>query len=257
MTPPSITFNGVPCSLVLPFAPVARQDTLLCRSPIGAGVGQPVVVVVSTQSSAGRSPPVLWSYDPPTVSSIWPVSGPTAGAPLTNVTTDSINYALGPPVIVTVRGTNLGNDTTVGQLTLVQPASEATAAVAQGRAPLPDIVVNASFVISWNHTTVVFRLPPGSGVDLRVMATVGGQSSSDDVEFNYDPPSVLHVLRFDKSPADCVARSQCFTFGKEKACTLQPAGCYGTEVRGRERCGASIAPLHRPLLSLRVPPGRL
>lgn len=236
VTPPSIAFNGVPCPLVPPFSPAARHDTLLCRSPVGAGTGQPVEVVVSGQSSSGRSSaPVLWSYDPPTVSSISPASGPTAGAPLTNVTADSINYALGPPVIVTVRGTNLGNDTSVGRLTLVQPPSEVAAAAAQGRAQLPDIPVNASFVISWNHTMVVFRLPPGSGVNIRVIASVGGQASAynNDVEFNYDPPSVLHVLRYDKSPADCVARSQCFTFGTTKACTLEPAGCYGTEVRAR------------------------
>jgi hypothetical protein len=225
ITPPSITFAGLPCINSVPFAVSPLHDTLSCVSPVGVGADLAVVVAVTGQSSAGRSSPTLWTYDPPVVLSISPASGPTAGAPLTNVTSDGINYSLGPPLIITVTGDNFGADASTGSLWLMQPLGST----------LPDINVANSSILSWNHTAIVFLLPAGSGANLQVVAYVSGQSSADDpaapaVFFSYDPPSVFSVLRYDVPQPQCAARPLCFSYGTSQACNLIPAGCYGTQV---------------------------
>ena len=217
---------------------------LQCYSPIGPvngqGVGLPVVVVVSNQSSAGRPAAApttpAWTYDPPVVFAISPSMGPTAGARLTNVTTDLIHYALGPPVVVTVTGANLG--ATPGSLRLRQRLDAPVGLV--------DTVVNGSRLLSWNHSTVVFELPPGEGTFMSVNVTVGGQASqAGAVYFSYDPPEVLGVLRYDRAPVDCQPRPLCFTtYGAngttDKACSVLPGGCYDTAVSGGRGGGAVV-----------------
>ena len=261
MTPPNVTFAGVPCTNPVPaasFSPSPLHNTLSCLSPVGVGTGQAVTVVVSGQSSAGRFPsPVLWSYNPPVVTSISPATGPTAGAPLTNVTSDGIHYALGPPIVVTLTGSNLGPGVSAGgSVSFAQPPWAAAAALAAGQDAPMDVVVANTSIGSWNHTTIVFLMPPGFGEGLIVTVKVGGQSSSDPnseytppVLFSYAPPSVLSVVRYDVPISQCASRPLCFSFGTQEACKLVPAGCFGTQVRVLGvlvGCGCSAYPAHPP-----------
>ena len=185
-------------------------------------------LVVSTQVSSFASTPVAWSYDPPVVYSITPASGPTAGAILTNDTSDGVNYALGPPLVCTLRGANLGASPAAGTLAF-----------------LPSLVVANSSILTWNHTTVSFYMPQGSGSlsNLPVQALIGGQDSIQSsaipgVTFTYDPPSVLRVTRYDKAASLCAPIKRCYSYAvglgnaTAEACKPEPQGCYGTEVRG-------------------------
>lgn len=250
MTPPTITLGGLPCNVVLPFIPAPRHDVVSCRSPVAVGSNLAVVVVVSgqvrkqclgaqadmgmpslvgiEQVSSFASTPVAWSYDPPVVSSISPASGPTAGAILTNDTSDGVNYALGPPIVCTVKGTNLGANPAAGTLSF-----------------LPSIIIPNSSILTWNHTTVSFYMPQGSGSlsNLPVQALIGGQDSTlssaiPGVTFTYDAPSVLRVTRFDKAASLCAPIQRCYSYAvglgnaTAEACKPEPQGCFGTEVRG-------------------------
>ena len=252
VTPPIIAFNGVACANSTSnaaFFPSVRHDTLTCISPVGFGAGKSVNVTVAGQSSAGRGSellPVIWNYDAPVVYSIFPASGPTAGAHITNITSDGVNYALDTPIVVTVKGANFGADMSAGALWFKQPPEIVAAAAASGSLA-SDILVPSMSIISWNHSTIVFFMPPieyrlgyvGSGLNLHVTVVIGGQSSADNtfspiVQFNYDPPSVLRILPFGVPLSQCADRKVCFKFGASntsKSCKLIPAGCFGTEVR--------------------------
>lgn len=193
----------------------------------------PFIVQVSSFLSSA----VAWSYDPPVVFSISPASGPTAGARLTNVTSDGVHYALGPPIVCTIRGANLGVNASAGSLSF-----------------LPSIPVLNSSILTWNHTTITFTMPQGSGSlsNLPVQALIGGQDSTLStatplVTFSYDPPSVLYVTRFDKTAAQCTPFQQCYSYATgignatSEACKLVPQGCYGTEVGVDAIAGCSTA----------------
>jgi len=153
---------------------------------------------------------------------------------ITNVTSDGVNYDLGPPIVVTVTGANLGADMFAGALWFMQPL----------RYPLAlDILVANASILSWNHSAVVFLMPrmeyklgySGSGLNLIVTAVVGDQSSAESensttVNFSYDPPSVQQVQRYGVPKSQCADQSLCFTVGTSRSCKTIPADCYGTEM---------------------------
>ena len=242
--PPNIDFDGVTCASTSPgaaFVPSAQHDILVCLSPAGFGTDKLVNVTVAGQSSVGRGI-VTWNYDAPVVSSIFPATGPTAGAHVTNITSDGLSYALDNPILVTVAGANFGADASAGTLWFKQPPDVSASAESTG-SPVLDILVANTAIISWNHSAIVFLMPRieyrlgyvGAGTNLRVTTVIGGQSSATSassllVQFNYEPPSVQRVQRYDIPASQCDDRTTCFKFGQSRTCKLVPADCYGTEV---------------------------
>lgn len=143
------------------------QDSLRCTLLGGEGADLPVVVAVAGQNSTQTVP---FAFQKPVVSSVAPRVAPTAGGPQ-----------------VAVRGRNLGRN---GRVELHSIASS------DGTAETATVQVPPENVVSWSHTEVVFRVPPGQGADRAVVVRAGGQASpasSKDAAFAYAPPSVASV----------------------------------------------------------------
>ena len=87
------------------------------------------------------------------------------------------------PVLATIEGSNFGQ--------LDEPWS--IAFVSTGLSVLPPVEVLGSHIISFNQTVVHFKVPPGYGVNRKLLFTVGGQSQSnvDDIVFGYEPPELV------------------------------------------------------------------
>lgn len=104
---------------------------------------------------------------------------------------------------------------------------------------MPTFLVNASSIISQSDFAISFYMPVGFGTGLRVVVSVGGQSSSPTASgvdrFDFDPPSVLSFVRYSVNPAVCAppVAPTCSTvtpFGGNATtqCEFVYPGCYPT-----------------------------
>ena len=129
---PIVTIGGTAATSVV----VVDATTITCTTPPGTGTSKDVVVTISGTPSTGGTG--LFSYLPPTIASIAPSSGSTAGG-----------------TSVTITGTNFGGtpSVTIG-----------------GAAATSVVVVDA--------TTITATTPAGSAGARDVVVTVTGQSST-------------------------------------------------------------------------------
>jgi len=143
---PTVTIGGQDC----PLATSGNTHThLSCTVPPGGGLAQPLVVTAQGQSSA----PFAFDYPPPTVTSISPQTGDTAGV-----------YTL------TVAGTNFATD----------------AAVTVGGRPCPLSSKNST------QLACTVSAGQGANLNVTVTQS-GNQSASSPVKFSYNPPAVSAV----------------------------------------------------------------
>ena len=129
----------------------STSDMIKCTIPQGQGTGLSVVVTTGGQSSN----PQFLSYSNPSISSVSPLNGPTAGN-----------------IHLTIVGTSFG--THGGSVTIGANSA-------------------ACNITSQTDTTVICTLPPGDGQSQNLIMTVTtGQSVqySNIQLFNYDPPTV-------------------------------------------------------------------
>lgn len=145
--PGTVMVNTTPATMV-----THTQTTGTFVTPPGYGVGNAVVYSVAGQESNI----VYFHYSPPTLSSISPASGPTAGG-----------------TVVTATGTNFG------------PAGTPATVTVGG--------VNATDVMVLGHTTLTFKTPPGVGTNKAVVIFVGGQSNTPLNIWSYQPPSLVDI----------------------------------------------------------------
>ena len=232
-TSPSVTLGGVPCALAPGWVPAPGHDTLACVAPHSQGVAQAVVVSVSGQvSGPAPSSAGWWSYDAPAVVRVTPDHGPTSGRTVGDLTADGLHRTPGARIVTTLTGTNLGMHGVVAMW-----------ATEDGDPLAANVSVPAGDVLSWNDTTVVYYAPEGFGYGLEPRLWAGQWSGPTPVRFDYDPPTVLAVMRADRTLSQCQTFDQCFTAGNTTRCRTVTMGCYPT--RGGfalEVVGASFGP---------------
>ena len=203
---PIITIGGFSASLLSSFVFYGAQNRLDAILPPGWGANLSVVVTVEGQSSNSN---VLYTYAPPAVTSIFPISGPTSGLTLS-----------GSVINMTITGMNFGRD---GWIEFVPLVPSSTSVV---------ITVSSSSIYFYNDTTILFPMPEGAGYNLQVVVIVGGQASQQTgVLFSYDPPSVLSISNAGEPLADCLPRIVPTDFGAVVLnLTVYPSypGCFPT-----------------------------
>ena len=130
-----------------------------------------------------------------------------------------LQYAPGPPIRCVLQGSNFG---------IFDPNSS-WVAFASSDTPPNYFIAASSMIISWNHTAIVFFMPPGAGFHLAVTVSAGGQTQSPSwpiVYFDYDPPLLLAVGRSDRSLESCTSHLSC-TSGFCKPVVAQCYDCAG------------------------------
>lgn len=141
----SVTVGGQSC-------PITSQGhtLVMCTAPSGTGTNQLVTLTVDGRSTTASQ---TYSYAAPTLTSLTPTSGPTAGG-----------------ITLTLSGSSFG-------------ASGATVQVGGAACP----------VTAQTQTSLECTLPEGQGVSRPVVVTVDGQSSNGAVRFNYAAPVLTQV----------------------------------------------------------------
>ena len=143
---PSVSIGGIQADLV---PGSVDHESILCVLPEGQGVNREVRVTVGPQVSNVLE----LDYDPPSITSVNPSVGPTAGN--VPITVQGNNFGLNPSV-------------TIGGLS----------------APLAS---NGN-----SHTQLVVTLPAGAGANRDVVVSVGTQQSNA-VDFDYAPPEITGI----------------------------------------------------------------
>lgn len=118
--------------------------------PEGVGLDFPIEVTTATGDTSNSYP---FSYLGPTVESIDPASGPTAGG-----------------TVLTIHGSNFGAITDVARIGGVQVQS-----------------------LSWSHTAIEVRSPEGVGLGQAVEVHTASGDSNSDVLFDYAGPTVSQI----------------------------------------------------------------
>jgi hypothetical protein len=176
----SVTLGGSACAIA-----DWTQSRIICTNPPGQGANVPLVVTVSGQSSKANS---QFSYAPPTISSVTPSSGPTAGG-----------------TVLTLKGSDFGNNGVVllggavcptrtwshnmivcttppgeGQLPLtVTVAGQSSPAAFFSYYPLllSITATNAAMVLSWPETAADYLLESAGVLDPRSSAWTPASAS--------------------------------------------------------------------------------
>ena len=145
----SVTVNGVSCSSV---GALYTDDHVECSLPAGYGSGVAVVITVAQQTHSAS-----FSYDAPTLTTVSPSVGPTAG-----------NFNL------TLTGTNF--------------------ACVSASVPL-GVTFNAvnTTVYSCTQTSALIALPAGTGTSQVLQASVSSLRSNSLSSFSYSPPNITRV----------------------------------------------------------------
>ena len=155
---PNITIGGVPCAVTF-----WSHTFVNCTVAPGEGIGHVVHVTVDGLPMS-TSPAPVWSYDPPSVTSVAPSTVATTGGEVVSVTGTSW---LHPQVVLVDVSASTGQalDPSIGRTVYVDP-------------------VNGSVTA----TTLQFVTPPASGFPRQVVVTAGGQ-------FSVRTPATLLALR--------------------------------------------------------------
>jgi hypothetical protein len=141
---PIVSVGGRACVLSPTYVPTVSHNQIICIAPPGQGANLSVVVTVASQTSTSNT--ATYQYALPQVFSISPIRGPTSGLN-TN----------GAPINITLHGQNLG---------LVSTITFVPVGIDEG---LPEIPVAAESITFQNHTTIVFQMPEGTGIELQVV----------------------------------------------------------------------------------------
>ncbi|MGC3958876.1 MAG: IPT/TIG domain-containing protein [Verrucomicrobiota bacterium] len=115
--------------------------------------GQGTNIPIFVITGGQSSPTTFYGYAPPGITNVSPSLGPEIGG-----------------ITVTLRGTNFG---TSGVVTVGTNG-------------------NNAIISGWSHNQIQFTLPPGTGTNVPVVVTVGGQISPA-VGFNYFRPAITNV----------------------------------------------------------------
>ena len=132
----------------------ASATQIVCAVPAGHGTNLPVVVK-SGLFGGTASNSVPFSYAPPSISSVTPNHGATAG---------------GYPV--TISGSSFGSVPVSGYVT-IGPAQCA--------------------VTSWSHSTIVCTAPAGRGPNQAVVVVDQDKQRTSPADFDYDPPVITSI----------------------------------------------------------------
>ena len=163
-----VTFNnpsGAGSSLVCsPYGLGQSHTQIQCTVPGFVGANVPIYATVSNQVSNGYP----YSYNPPTIMSIIPLSAPTQGGTL-----------------ITFNGTNYGNGLSFGTINYALTFANTA-------------VTNVSLV---NQTLFTFTAPPGTGPSVPFTFIVGGQAATylGTAAFSYQSPVITRVSGCDLS----------------------------------------------------------
>ena len=164
-----------------------NHTTILCEMQPGQGTDLEISVTVNGEVSGGRAgaTPVAFSFMPPTILDMSPLSSPTRGG-----------------TVVTIVGTSFGSKDAI-----VEFLGD-TSTSAQGSA-LADTIGPIS-LSAHNHTHISFVVPEGQGHDRRVRVTVGGQSTIyGAASFHYDAPSFTKIVQ----PEGCMTQVRTIACG--------------------------------------------
>jgi large repetitive protein len=135
------------------------DTAIVCMLLPGQGMNLVVAVTLAAQSSGANSG--IFSYAAPTIASLVPSSGPTSG----------LDLGSGLPSILTITGDNFG----IGGFVTLGATATCT-------------------LVSWSHTQIRCNLPQGQGLNVPVLATVGGQiSSASPAFFSYTAPTLVSI----------------------------------------------------------------
>jgi len=147
---PVVSIGGRNCAFA---SNNVTDSTIYVLSPIGDGTQNIVKVQVGTQSTTFTT---FFKYNPPTITSISPLNGPTSG-----------NTKL------TIKGTNFGVNSTLSGL-------------------IDMFAATLSFV---SNTTVYLTTPVGVGVDLPIKININGQTATNPSlqQFQYDKPTITSI----------------------------------------------------------------
>jgi IPT/TIG domain/Tyrosine-protein kinase ephrin type A/B receptor-like len=149
----SIQIGGRTCTVV---NSVYSHSLIHCELPSGQGVQQEVQVTATGGAlGLGSSNGVSFSYNPPSVSSITPSNGPTAG----------------PPARITIFGSNFG--------------LSGVATVAGS--------VCTPVTFGYLHGRIECEIPPGQNPSQVVRVNVSSQISAQSIVLNYDRPVISSV----------------------------------------------------------------
>ena len=217
--------------------PATRIDhwTLTCHLPEGSGSGMELLVIIAGIASANNS--VTFSYDPPVIfnASVYPVDpltlepilDPTAPLPTyngSNSSYDLYNRALQLPggsigARTQLRGGTRGNDTVVvltgANLGALNPLAHCVCmADLRRRAAFPAGVNECTCdeletflgegevppyrILSWSHTSIMFRPNPGVGLK-EILLSVRGNGlglprfSPQAINYAYEPPRITAI----------------------------------------------------------------
>ena len=160
-----VQINSVTCASI---GAVDSHSKIQCVLPPGSGTDRPVVVKVAGQTSPPVTPAdgdnpeytPLFHYDPPSIGTINPATGPTQGGILVTITGTSFS----PSATVTIGGE-----------------------------------VCATISSTQTYTSLVCQIPAGVGMDLPVIVTVDGQDS-EPKPFSYGNPTITQPLSPAVSP---------------------------------------------------------
>ncbi len=282
----TVTIGGAACPVTL-----QGHTQVRCTLPVGQGTAQPVVLTVGGQVSntlfLSYDPPVITGLAPasgPTSGGSLTIDGANFGAmgifdatvtvggvscPVTSATHTTIVCTAPPgvgvdlPVIVTLAGQSSAP-------ALFDHLPPAITSIAPDNGPMAGGVVltltgtnfgaagatvtvagNACPVLSQSHTSATCTLPAGTGKNLPVVLTVGGQSSSAAL-FDYDAPEIA------ASPSPLAFGEVLIGgAGSDATLTLSNAGAIDLHVSSLVISGAAAADytIVSPPLPITVVPG--
>jgi hypothetical protein len=155
--------------------------------PAGVGTGIDFTVLVVNQQSTAKL-----SFDAPTIDAT--NSGPflvsTVGRDL--VTIKGSNFG-GHPFVADTYNTNTRSYIDVDSA-LGAKRSSSTFTASASSSSTTSLQRNELKLHSWNHTTIVFQVPEGDGIEWDISITAGNQLISLPKKLNYKTPSVLNVM---------------------------------------------------------------
>jgi hypothetical protein len=244
----------------------SKDHSIICTTlPEGWGTNIAVTLNVSGQISNAASAQSVYTYAPPTVTSITPIRGQTSGLNANNSNT----------VLMTLTGENLGLR---GYVLFVPTKQNIDQRV---------IKIRYSMQLSHSHQVITFNQPEGLGDDLLLVAVIGGQTSAVITNsvtdafgeisggiaqlpssaaplFSFDKPEVTNHYNAAKSPAFCTPRVELYKINNKTFVnrTVYPAypGCFPTQpddayvvvIKGRNFGASSALPGPRVLIGGKV-----
>jgi hypothetical protein len=154
---PEVRMDGKECTVIS-----FNNTRIRCLSPEGQGLGVQIMVTVGGQTV---SVPIAVEYEKPHIDSFTPSHGPTAGGPTVILRGSNFGISGFVQVLMGIKAPAEdfsyfydGSDVVVASNSNLQTEFASYLEGESAAAELEDALVN-----SWNHTTVVFRLPPGQG----------------------------------------------------------------------------------------------